>query len=642
MPSSPNGPVRRAQLIAPFGVGAMVTVPGGTSLIIAGLDFWYKNRDGSDINDPEEFKFEEWRLQDLLGVSHFREPPDYRDTFWSGSEGLNTGITIPAFRFPSWHFCPDCKILREIPMYTKGKGGRIKCVECEKKKKTRYMFQVPFVAMCELGHLQDFPWREWVHKKVNPTCDGDLRLYATGSATLAGQKIKCDKCGAERNLEGITTAKTSADGKITTTLSKTLSPDGEFLCKGLRPWLGPDCSEPCNAHIKGSLRSASNVYFAQIRSSIYLPRVEDKGLQELVSLLENPPLSTLTNALSNLEAEIGIISDTLRASHPKLLTPYSKNQIISTLKITLSTNQSSDQRVDQTASLLEDEQTAFRRKEYEGLRKERNDISLKIKASKLENCSPIISDNFSRIMLVVKLQETRVLTGFTRVFPENSLTYAQRQQIMWKAPSLNPKDSWLPAYKVFGEGLFFEFNEEKMHNWELREDVRMRVNPLLDRYQELQMNRRLRDRQIGPRFILIHTFAHLIMNQLTFECGYSSAALRERLYISSNASSPMSGVLIYTADGDSEGTMGGLVRMGKQIYIEPVIKKALDSAKWCSSDPVCMEMGNSKGQGPDSCNLAACHNCALVPETACEEFNRFLDRGIVVGSLDNRRLGFFD
>lgn len=642
MPSSPNGPVRRAQLIAPFGVGAMVTVPGGTSLIIAGLDFWYKNRDGSDINDPEEFKFEEWRLQDLLGVSHFREPPDYRDTFWSGSEGLNTGITIPAFRFPSWHFCPDCKILREIPMYTKGKGGRIKCAECEKKKKTRYMFQVPFVAMCELGHLQDFPWREWVHKKVNPTCDGDLRLYATGSATLAGQKIKCDKCGAERNLEGITTAKTSADGKTTTTLSKTLSPDGEFLCKGLRPWLGPDCSEPCNAHIKGSLRSASNVYFAQIRSSIYLPRVEDKGLQELVSLLENPPLSTLTNALSNLEAEIGIISDTLRASHPKLLAPYSKSQVISALKVTLSTNQSSDQRVDQTASLLEDEQTAFRRKEYEGLRKERNDISLKIKASKLENCSPIISDNFSRIMLVVKLQETRVLTGFTRVFPENSLTYAQRQQIMWKAPSLNPKDSWLPAYKVFGEGLFFEFNEEKMRNWELREDVRMRVNPLLDRYQELQMNRRLRDRQIGPRFILIHTFAHLIMNQLTFECGYSSAALRERLYISSNASSPMSGVLIYTADGDSEGTMGGLVRMGKQIYIEPVIKKALDSAKWCSSDPVCMEMGNSKGQGPDSCNLAACHNCALVPETACEEFNRFLDRGIVIGTIENPSLGFFD
>ena len=131
------------------------------------------------------------------------------------------------------------------------------------------------------------------------------------------------------------------------------------------------------------------------------------------------------------------------------------------------------------------------------------------------------------------------------------------------------------------------------------------------------------------------------MNQLTFECGYSSAALRERLFISSNPDFPMSGVLIYTADGDSEGTMGGLVRMGKPGYLEPVIQKALMSAKWCSADPICMEMGRLKGQGPDSCNLAACHNCALVPETACEEFNRFLDRGLLVGSVDNPTLGFF-
>ena len=47
------------------------------------------------------------------------------------------------------------------------------------------------------------------------------------------------------------------------------------------------------------------------------------------------------------------------------------------------------------------------------------------------------------------------------------------------------------------------------------------------------------------------------------------------------------------------------------------------------------------GQGPDSLNLAACHNCALVPETACEEFNRFLDRGIVIRGLGNTDMGFF-
>jgi hypothetical protein len=104
----------------------------------------------------------------------------------------------------------------------------------------------------------------------------------------------------------------------------------------------------------------------------------------------------------------------------------------------------------------------------------------------------------------------------------------------------------------------------------------------------------------------------------------------------------MAGQLIYTAAGDAEGTMGGLVRMGRSGYLEPVISKALENAEWCSADPVCMEMGSSGGQGPDSCNLAACHNCALVPETACERFNRFLDRGLVIGTLDERTLGYFE
>lgn len=132
------------------------------------------------------------------------------------------------------------------------------------------------------------------------------------------------------------------------------------------------------------------------------------------------------------------------------------------------------------------------------------------------------------------------------------------------------------------------------------------------------------------------------MNRLTFECGYSSAALRERIYVSNSNHAPMCGVLIYTADGDSEGTMGGLVRMGKPGNLEPVLIKAIENAKWCSSDPICMELGSGSGQGPDSCNLAACHNCALVPETACEEFNRFLDRGVIVGDFEGTINGYFD
>jgi len=102
--------------------------------------------------------------------------------------------------------------------------------------------------------------------------------------------------------------------------------------------------------------------------------------------------------------------------------------------------------------------------------------------------------------------------------------------------------------------------------------------------------------------------------------------------------SGMAGVLIYTAAGDSEGSMGGLVRMGEPGILEYTLARALERAQWCSSDPVCIE---SKGQGPDSCNLAACHSCSLLPETSCEEQNRLLDRGVVIGTLEEPDSGFF-
>lgn len=141
------------------------------------------------------------------------------------------------------------------------------------------------------------------------------------------------------------------------------------------------------------------------------------------------------------------------------------------------------------------------------------------------------------------------------------------------------------------------------------------------------------------RLILLHTLAHVLINQLNFDCGYGSASLRERLYCDfTDPSRPMQGFLIYTASGDSEGTMGGLVRQGKPERLEVTLRRALRHAAWCSSDPVCIE---SSGPGPDNANLAACHGCCLLPETSCEEGNRLLDRTLLVGKPGESTIGFF-
>ena len=147
-------------------------------------------------------------------------------------------------------------------------------------------------------------------------------------------------------------------------------------------------------------------------------------------------------------------------------------------------------------------------------------------------------------------------------------------------------------------------------------------------------------RQISPELVALHTLAHVVINELVYACGYGSASLRERLYVSTESGREMLGVLIYTAAGDSDGTMGGLARMALPMNLGPVLTDALQRATWCSTDPVCMELGEA-GQGPGSCNLAACHACALLPETSCEEFNQFLDRGLLVGTHSSPSLGLF-
>ena len=81
-----RNPIRRAQLIAPFGVGALMILKDGTSVITAGLDHWFEREDRDDTRiDLAEFQVNEWRLQRLLHVNHFRLPPDHRTRRAGGS-----------------------------------------------------------------------------------------------------------------------------------------------------------------------------------------------------------------------------------------------------------------------------------------------------------------------------------------------------------------------------------------------------------------------------------------------------------------------------------------------------------------------------------------------------------------------------
>jgi hypothetical protein len=206
-----------------------------------------------------------------------------------------------------------------------------------------------------------------------------------------------------------------------------------------------------------------------------------------------------------------------------------------------------------------------------------------------------------------------------------------------------PQDRWLPAVETFGEGIYLELHEHRVAQWQsdhaewLQERLDDTFITRLGGVFQCLPPQGAADRNWASRYLLIHSLAHMLINQLVFECGYSTASLRERLYISADSASPMAGILIFTAAGDAEGTLGGLVRLGRPGRFGPVVRRAISRASWCSADPVCSE--NLGGQGSRLANLAACHACILLPETSCETINQGLDRAMIVGTPNDRQPG---
>lgn len=632
--------IRRAQLITPFGVAALTVLKNGCAVITAGLDSWF---DEDDV-EREEFEIRDLRLTASLGVRALYLPPDYRGS-WNhyGNERRNLKLTVPFLLLPRWHFCPKCRRMAELPLHHDATGRASQCrfhPEMAAHRRPRLQ-QVRFLVMCERGHAQDFPWREWVHSAVEPVCDGTLTLRVLSGASLTAITISCEACGSKRNLGGIMSAR--PDG--TTDLSRLLEAGKRFGCRGHQPWLG-GTEVGCTADIRATLRSATNLHFARIRSAIFLPPEAVVG----------PAVERLVEAIwhrRDVDPKFRFVDDTLRqtgladAREQNLSVvleglgeagwqPNQIRQALSVVNERLAAQPGAPAR-DSRASEL-----TFRREEFEVLMQNAETDELVIRTVSLAEYQEKVrgvelSTLLERVSLVHKLRETRAYFGFSRVRPDESITVGDARRALSRQD-----ETWLPATLVRGEGIFLQLREDVLQAWEQTVTELGHLTRMQRAFLRLHRDRRVSDgMEFSPRLVLLHTLAHVLINRLVYDCGYSSASLRERIYSSSVDGRRMAGLLIYTAAGDSEGTMGGLVEMGRPGRLEPVLRRAVEAAQWCSLDPVCMEVGHAQGQGPDSCNLAACHSCALVPETSCELFNRFLDRTLLVGNMDFPALGFF-
>ena len=392
------------------------------------------------------------------------------------------------------------------------------------------------------------------------------------------------------------------------------------------PWLGLEGeSGQCGEYLRVVQRGASNVYFPLTVSSIYLPLWGEDTSRTINKIIDDPKVwNTLTAGLDDGRYIQAVRCETVAGIYQvdlEELREAAQNKLEGTVGL------------GRTGTRSEEE---FRRQEYEALRTGRggDTTDLKVEVRDATPYGPDLAEFLNNICLVKKLRETRVLVGFSRLLPVEDPSSAELLPLSETA-DLN----WLPATVVHGEGIFFEFNPRKLHVWTENPIVKARVLSMKEGYNQRRLERGLKETEITAKYVLLHTFAHALIGQLSFDCGYGSASLRERIYCESDEpDQPMQGVLIYTASGDSEGTLGGLVRQGEPDHMRTVVERAIHHARWCSSDPVCIE---SVGQGSDNANLAACHGCVLLPETSCETGNRLLDRGLIVGTASDPGIGFF-
>jgi hypothetical protein len=485
-----------------------------------------------------------------------------------------------------------------------------------------------FIVVCDQGHLQDVDWYWWAHRNRQASDSGQcarqtsvLKFNTTGASggDFNAMSIECH-CGAHSTFEGLTDR------------------PYPLRCGGKQPWQRPDEATACSGDARVHPRGASNVYYPLSLSAL------DIGAEGLVQQVGKEAglkvwLEDYQSAKAAREAVrmLGEQALSMPALWGHLVDEGCRQfelsrDAVEAIVLAFLANDPGRMEAATTEVVGHDgaSQYGFFVSEWPflsrsvGIQTEH----LRTRPVSLRQVWPReLSNIFDQVTLIDRLREVRALVGFRRLKPDSKIVPVD----------IGHDLPWLPGVDLFGEGIFLRLNEALVSAWEQKTTSRLSA-----RLESLQAKcerwgREPSTQYATPRFIALHTISHGLIRRLAFDAGYSSSSLRERVY-SKVGSSPMAGVLIYTSDGDSEGSLGGLVRQGEPDRLLSTVRRALIDLQWCSADPVCSELEH---QGVDGLNAAACHACALVSETSCMFNNSLLDRRLLFGSQKDGIEGLF-
>lgn len=596
--------LRSSQLITTYGPGAMVELTD-SSIIVSGLDGWrYPKDQPCLVSEPRLAA----KVTNVLRPRSTRKnaillksPPPPADEH-RGQESA----FVKGWKFPLWFISQDVQVTPE--KFRRRRLVHRDSLDARSRFEGKSVVSVRFVRACRRGHCGDIQWHSFAHRDEG-LCPGELWVEERGtSGDLSDVWIVCGLCGAGRCMR------------------EAAQREGEPLkrCNGSRPWLNDMDPAGCKEVNRLLVRNASNSSFPRVMSVISIP---DRGAWLTGRVMEHWESG-------NLQAVQIPELLTLLLGQPALkhaFEGFDEAEIFSTIEAVRAGAKVSGSE----KPIKEVEFEALSRADLEVTGDEPGgDFFVRKLADKSWRAAEL--ECIEKIVLVHRLREVTALIGFTRFEPLSTDIAGDVLKLDVKtAPIVNGEPDWVPCVENRGEGLFIQFRAGALEAWMSRDDVLKRQQELEAGFKKWREDHPDTDVTFpGMAFYLLHSISHLLIQTIALECGYPASSLRERIYVPAPDGSAMKesyGILIFTGSTDSHGTLGGLVESARDIRKH--LKRAFAASKLCSNDPIC----SSHDPGTHSQNHlsgAACHACLFLPETSCEQFNHYLDRALVVPTID--------
>lgn len=556
-----------------------------------------------------------------------REPPLARER----ADGSVDGVCVPAVRFPRWLRCPACGLLswrRSRAAAEQGEGDAVGERRCQCAARPR-LTQVGWVLAYLQGGLTDVPWHPLAHRDARTAeqrgCRRDNdRAYLELNRVPgggAGWRLSCRRCKASARfaLRQPWTA-----GDPTRQPWQRLEPGQGGATGGDGQILEVNDPRLYFPHISSALviPPESRVRRGSVLDRLYSNRDHrDRLARARTDLARRAVLRTLAGVYRCEQAEVEAAWEDIGRGYPLYGESVTPGGLLAREYRAL---------IEEIPGLVDGEDfvPVHRTADWQTL-------ALPADAPGADIVSAV-----EHIVALTRLREVRIFKGFSRItqtIDDRLRPVAtpgdgeQRARLL--PPDLDDTLDWYPAIELYGEGIFFTLGEGLIARWAGQSALTARFEVLQRRFEHTGIRfPDVLNTPLTPRFVLLHTLAHLLIRQLETQAGYPAAAIRERVYCAERGDEggPMAGILVYVAVPDLAGSLGGLADLAEPERFAPLLASVFAHADWCSLDPVCAE---HEGQGPNQLNLGACHACALVPEPSCQFGNVLLDRVFVCGDL---------